>query len=147
MTEGDNRTYDPKDYVENSPFVRLLATPTNVKLLDVFLRNHFQELTASELAKYADVDQSSISRNIDQLVEEGIIEKTRTNENGQHYQLNKDNPAAKGFAQAQAELFSSFDEDTSEERSSDIREDKGMTESAKGIRDKMKEKNEALQDA
>jgi len=111
MTEGDNRTYDPKDYVENSPFVRLIKTPTSVKLLDVFLRNHFQELTASELTKYADVNQSSISRNIDQLVEEGIVEKTRTNEDGQHYQLNKDNPAAKGFAQAQAELFSSFDEE------------------------------------
>ena len=109
MTQSSPSSSNGAKYSEASPFVRLLATPGRVRILDVFLRKHYKELTATEVAKLADINPSTFHRNIDELTETGIIEKAREVGGTQLYQLNTENPAAKIFGEARAELLENLE--------------------------------------
>lgn len=94
----------PTTYTENSPFVRLLSTPGRVKILDILLRRHSSQLTASEIAKQAGIDPGTFSRNKDLFIELDIVE---TREEGRQtiYQLNTDSDVVKHFGRAHTELL------------------------------------------
>ncbi len=92
-------------YSESSPFVRLFETPSRVKILDLFLRKHYEELTASDVEMLTDVSQSSFHRNIDDLEALGVIEHTGTTGNTNTYRLNKDSDLAKTVASAHADIL------------------------------------------
>jgi len=93
-----------KGYTDDSPFVRLLATPSRVKILDVLLRRHASELTASEISEQAGIDEGTFSRNKDLFEELGIVE---SHEEGRttYYRLKADSPVAKAFGTAHSELL------------------------------------------
>lgn len=91
-------------YVENSPFVRLLATPSRVKILDVLLRRHSSWLTAKQISNQAGFDKATFSRNKDLLVESGLVE---TKEEGRKtlYKINRDDEAVKHLGRAHGALL------------------------------------------
>lgn len=105
-----------RGYSEGSPFVRLLGKPGRVKLLDVFLRKHYQELTAPEVSDLANVAPSTFHRNIDYLVEIGVIEPTREIGGTQLYKLNIDNQIAKVLGSLRTELLEFTDQITVESK-------------------------------
>lgn len=86
-------TMSAVDHDEHSPLVRLFGTKTHAKLVDAFLSRHYLPLTAGDLADVADVDESSVSRHIDDLVDYGIVKEVGTEGRAQHYQLNKEDEA------------------------------------------------------
>lgn len=92
-------------YSESSPFVRLFATPSRAKLLDLFLRKHYEELTASDVEALTGVSRSSFHRNIDALEALGIVEQTGTTGNSKTYRLNKDSELAKTLASAHGDIL------------------------------------------
>lgn len=100
-----NEEQNRETYTKGSPFVRLLGTPGRVKILDVFLRKHYQELTPSEVARLADIAPSTFHRNIDYLVEAGIVDQTREIGGATLYQLNKENPVSEIFGKARSSLL------------------------------------------
>jgi len=106
MTESSSNT---KSYVDASPFVRLLETKSRVRMVDVFLGKHYEELTASEVADLADINQSSVSRNIDTLLEIGIIDKVGES-TPQRYTLNKSHPVSNSLRDARMALFDHTEE-------------------------------------
>lgn len=92
-------------YTESSPFVRLFATPSRVKILDLFIRKHYEELTASDVEALADVSRSTFHRNVGELQALGVIEQTGTMGNSKTFQLNKDNELAKTLASSHADIL------------------------------------------
>ncbi|MXV63321.1 helix-turn-helix domain-containing protein [Natronorubrum sp. JWXQ-INN-674] len=92
-------------YSESSPFVHLFATPSRAKLLDLFLRKHYEEVTASDVETLTGVSRSSFHRNIGALEALGIIEQTGTTGNSKTYRLNKESELAKTLASAHADIL------------------------------------------
>lgn len=93
-----------KGYSADSPFVRLLATPSRVKILDVLLRRHASELTASEISEQAGIDEGTFSRNKDLFEDLGIVE-SRKEGRTTYYRLNTDSSIVEGFGNAHSELL------------------------------------------
>ncbi|RQH01898.1 winged helix-turn-helix domain-containing protein [Natrarchaeobius oligotrophus] len=92
-------------YSESSPFVKLFETPSRVKIVDVFLRKHYEELTASDVIELAGLSRNSFHRNVDDLEELGIVERAGTVGNTTTYRLNKDSELAKTLAAAHADVL------------------------------------------
>lgn len=65
-------------YVEGSTLVRLLGSPSKVRMVDVFLGKHYVELSAAQVADLAGVDVSTFHRNVGVMLDLGIVEETRT---------------------------------------------------------------------
>ncbi|NGM67871.1 winged helix-turn-helix transcriptional regulator [Natronolimnobius sp. AArcel1] len=76
-----------------------------MKILDLFIRKHYEELTASDVEALADVSQSTFHRNIDELEMLGVIEQTGTTGNTKTFKLNKDSELAKALASAHADIL------------------------------------------
>ena len=117
MTSGYESGVDG-EYSESSPFVRLFATPSRAKILDLFLRKHYEELTASDVEALTGVSRSSFHRNIDDLEALGIIKQTGTTGNSKTYRLNKESDLAKTLGSAHADILEHATEvlDASESR-------------------------------
>lgn len=114
----------PRGYSDDSPFVRLLATPSRVKILDVLLRRHASELTASEISEQAGIDEGTFSRNKDLFEELGIV-TSRKEGHRTYYQLNTDSPIVAAFGTAHSELLVRAQEllaETDRPRSDDVEE-------------------------
>ena len=92
-------------YSDSSPFVRLFGTPSRAKILDVFLRKHYEELTAADVKTLSGVSKSSFHRNVDELETLGIIEQTGTVGNSRTYRLNKESELAKTLAKAHSDIL------------------------------------------
>ncbi|WP_132059050.1 ArsR/SmtB family transcription factor [Halorussus amylolyticus] len=93
-------------YTQASPFVRLLKTPSRVKIIDVLLGKHYEELTTQEIADLAGIDRSSVTRNIRVLQDADLVEQSGKVGNAPQYQLNKESEVSKALGKAQASLLS-----------------------------------------
>lgn len=98
--QSSNNTYS-----DASPFVRLLQTPSRVKIIDVFLGKHYEELKSHEIADLAGIDRSSVTRNISILEEAGIIEQCGKEGNAPQYRLNTDSEVSKSLGKTQDSLL------------------------------------------
>ena len=101
-----------------SPLVELLRRPGCVQLLDAFLAHRGLWLTVDQLEGLAEVDQSTVSRNIDAFGEVDLVEMR-----GSHpteYRLNEDHPATKPLADAYRELHAYLTELADEDGNSDV---------------------------
>lgn len=92
-------------YVEASPFVRLFRTESRVRIIDVLLRKHYEPLSTKEIAEYADIDRSSVTRNLPVLKEIAVVLEADKIGNTRRYKINKQSPVAQALAEAQEQLF------------------------------------------
>jgi len=102
MSGMDSSTNLP--YSDRSPFVRLLETPGRVRILDVFLRKHYTELSASDVANLGNIDKSTFTRNKDVLLELEIIVPSDKEGQQQYYRLNTDSEIVNVLGRAHSEL-------------------------------------------
>ncbi|WP_128477937.1 winged helix-turn-helix domain-containing protein [Halorussus pelagicus] len=105
MDSVNNAPNAEGSYSENSPFVRLLGTQGRVRILDVFLRKHYKELTAAEVADLAGVSPSTFHRNINELKDLSVVRETEPVAGTTRYKLNEDSPIAQTLGRAQSELL------------------------------------------
>lgn len=61
-------------------------------------RGEDHDLNPSDLARMAGLERTTVYNHLDDLVETGIIEESRTVGNSTMYRINKDSEAAKGLA-------------------------------------------------
>ena len=92
-------------YVEGSLFTELLGRPGRVEILEVFLGKHYDELSAAQVADLAGVNVSTFHRNVDVLIDHGIVEKSRSVGGTQLYALDVENPTAKALGAVRATLL------------------------------------------
>lgn len=103
--EPNEESPDLASYARDSPFVRLLGKPGRVKILDVLLRKHYTELTASQITDLAGVSPSTFSRNKDELLDLGIIREAGDVGGTTVYTLNTESELAQVLRDAQNKLF------------------------------------------
>lgn len=97
-------------YVEGAPLVELFETKGRARILDVFLRKHYQKLTSENIAYYAGVDESTFSRNKDLLLEMEVIKQVESDQRASTYKLNTDSPIVHALQNLQTELIDYVDE-------------------------------------
>lgn len=97
-------------YVNGSVFQQILGRPSRIKLIEVFLGKHYVELSAAQVADLAGIDVSTFHRNVDALLDLGVVETTRTVGGAQLYQLNVDHPVSKALGKTRSELLAFVEE-------------------------------------
>lgn len=105
-SEGPDRDRSSEAYVERTGLVRLFGSPGQAKMVEVFLGKRGAELTGAEVADLAGIDRSTVSRNIDALVDFGLVEETRQVSNSTLYRLDIDQRVSKALWKARRELLS-----------------------------------------
>lgn len=102
MSDDDQRL-GLGEITEQSAFVRLLETKARVKMLDVLMRHSYAALSQSQIADRANLDQTTVSRNIDVFEDLGVVEV----EDGwpTEYQIDRDSAVVRGLEQAQTALL------------------------------------------
>lgn len=93
-------------YVDRAGLVRLFGSPGRTKMIEAFLTRREAELTGSEVAELAGVDRSTVSRNVDALVDLGLVDRTRRVGNAKLYRLDASHPLGEALADARRALLS-----------------------------------------
>ncbi|GAA0663745.1 hypothetical protein GCM10009020_05600 [Natronoarchaeum mannanilyticum] len=118
-------------------------------MLDAFLRESHHDLRSRELEKLTGIDQSTVSRNMETLLDYGLVQKTRTGQKGQRYQINLDNQAVQALAQAQDALFNSAHRTSDDSGLNTVGEYQPPEASSKDIADRVRNSDvgAAIEDA
>jgi DNA-binding MarR family transcriptional regulator len=101
-----------------SPLVELLQRPGCARMLDAFLSNRGLWLTEAHLEELAEVNQSTVNRNIDAFEEVSLVESR-----GSHptqYRLDEEHPAVDPLLEAHRELYRDTAEMTETVESEDV---------------------------
>lgn len=77
----------PDDDVHGTRWETLFGTGAKPAMLLAFVANRNRDLNKTEIAEAADVSEMTVHRNIDDLLDLGVIENTRQAGNAPMYQL------------------------------------------------------------
>lgn len=110
MSDEDVSMDEPTAYADTSAFTRLLAKPSRVKIIDVFLGKHYTDLTVNEIAHLAGIDPTTVHRNIEDVIDFALIEEAGTEGRAQRYRLNKESRIAQILGRARDELMGVSDQ-------------------------------------
>lgn len=105
MVEEQDAEGVVSSYAEASTLTRLFGGSARVKIIDVFLGKHYTELTVEEVAELADVHITTVHRNLQDIIETGLIEESGKQGNAQLYRLNKNSPISKILGRVRDELM------------------------------------------
>lgn len=95
----------PESAAEASPFVRLFETEGRARVMDALLSQRDVALSQQEIADIADVDKSTVYRNMDVLVDIGAVIQTDPRHGPKLYQANMEMPAMQALRAAREELL------------------------------------------
>lgn len=92
--EEHNRDADA--YADDAPLMALFGTPARTKLLSVFVAERGRDLSKSEIARQAGVARSTVYDHLNDLVDLGVIEQSRTTGDGysERFQLDEESDVA-----------------------------------------------------
>lgn len=90
-------------YTDNAALVQLFGDSPKVKILAVLLQQG-RDTNVSTIAEIGGMSRSSIYRYIDDLIDLGVVEKTREIGGSPLYQINKDSPVSQKLAELEWEL-------------------------------------------
>lgn len=83
---------------EGSVVLGVLGDHPKTRMLLALLTNPDTDYNMTDISRLSDVDRSTVHRHMDDLLEYGVVKKTRKTGNAWMYQINLDNGAAKAFA-------------------------------------------------
>ncbi|MDS0223658.1 winged helix-turn-helix domain-containing protein [Haloarcula sp. S1AR25-5A] len=106
-TKDSPNTEDSGAYAEDSALTQLLGNGPKVSIIAAFLADPDPEFdyNVTEIADLAGVSRNTVYRHLDDLVDIGVIQKTRESGGSPRYKLNEDNAAAKRMAQLEWDLI------------------------------------------
>lgn len=96
--------------VENSAFQQILGSPGKAKILEVLLSKHDTQLNQSEIAELAGVNQSTVSRNLDQFVSSGIVQEVDKRGQSRFYKLNTQSEISKSLGKLRSAIIESAED-------------------------------------
>lgn len=94
---------------QEAPLVRLLKREGRLKILEILLRKPHAKLTVAEISQEAEFNPSTFHRNIDLLLNTGIVEKVGEESGNARYTINKDSSLAKNIGRLRIELMKYID--------------------------------------
>lgn len=107
MNTRKELTDEARGYAQGTVLTKLLGDGPKVSILAAFLADPDPEFdyNVTEIAELAGVSRNTVYRHRDDLLEFGVIVKTRESGGSPRYKLNKENPAAKRLAQLEWDLM------------------------------------------
>lgn len=93
MTKKDDRADD----LHEPDLVSIFGNHSKTLLLDVLSRGPEKEFTAGNLAEFADIHRSTVHRNLEDLIDIGIVDVLQRENAPNTYSLNRENPAAQSL--------------------------------------------------
>lgn len=82
------------DETDDSLFVELFTPRARARILDVLLSNPHEAMLAADIAEAAGISRSSFARQLDPLLDLGVMVRDEQVVNAWTYRLNTDHPAA-----------------------------------------------------
>ncbi len=89
----------------------LFGDGPKTRMLVVFLGKHRHDVNATELARLAGVDRSTVYRNLPDLLDLGVVRETRKVGNSPMYRLDRDHPAARKLMELEGALMENVEQD------------------------------------
>lgn len=108
--QADSDSYSP----EGDVVLGVLGDHPKTRILLALLTDPHRDYNLTDIARLSDTDRSTVHRHIDDLLEYGVVKKTRKAGNAWMYQINKDNGAAKAFAKFEWEAIKALGESREE---------------------------------
>lgn len=90
---------------EGQAALNALGDHPKTRLLLALLTDPDRDYNMTDIARLADTDRSTVYRHIDDLLEMGLVTKTRKAGNAQMYQINHESDAAEAFASFEWEVI------------------------------------------
>lgn len=102
MAIEQNKT---ETYAEDTALTKLFGNGPKVKIIAALLSESDHDLNVSQIAELAGVHRSTVYDHLQDLVEVGVVEKTREVSGSQMYRINKDSTIAESVAQLEWDLL------------------------------------------
>lgn len=106
-------------YTDNAALVQLFGDSPKVKIIAVLLQQG-RDTNVSTIAEIGGMSRSSIYRYIDDLIDLGVVEKTREIGGSPLYQINKDSLVSQKLAELEWELVDKMAKELDEEVDEDF---------------------------
>jgi len=84
---------------EETVLNELFGDHPKTRMMVVFLSEKRTDINISELARLAGIDRSTVYAHLDDLLELGVVEKTREVGGSKMYRINRENEAAEKIAE------------------------------------------------
>lgn len=104
-TTTDDATRDSEVYAEGTALTELFGDGPKVKILAAFLAEPDFDHNVTDIARLSGVTRKTVYKHLDDLLELGVVEKTRETGGSPRYKLDKENEAAKLVGQLEWELI------------------------------------------
>lgn len=105
----DSKSVDDSDSggvgPEGGAVVDVLGDHPKTRILLALLTDPERDYNVTDIARLADTDRSTVYRHLDDLIEVGMVERTRTSGNAPMYQIDRDSDAAAAFATFEWEVI------------------------------------------
>lgn len=90
---------------EGSAVIDVLGDHPKTRILLALLTDPDRDYNVTDVARLADTDRSTVYRHIDDLIDIGLVERTRKSGNAPMYQIDRENDAAEAFATFEWEVI------------------------------------------
>jgi predicted transcriptional regulator len=95
---------------EGTVVLGVLGDHPKTRILLALLTDPDRDYNMTDIARLSDTDRSTVHRHMGDLLEYGVIAKTRKAGNAWMYQINRDNGAAEAFATFEWEAIKALSE-------------------------------------
>lgn len=103
---SDNMAEEPEGQV----VLGVLGDHPKTRVLLALLTDPDRDYNMTDIARLSDTNRSTVHRHMDDLLEYGVVKKTRKAGNAWMYQINQDNGAAEAFARFEWEAIQALAE-------------------------------------
>lgn len=91
---GPELTQETEPYAEDTPLTHLFGSGARVKILAALLGERDNDLNTTDIARLAGVARSTVYQHLDDLVELGVVEQTRSVGDSPMYRIDPDSEIA-----------------------------------------------------
>ncbi len=110
-TETKEKT---ETYAEDSALTKLFGNNPKVKIIAALLSENDRDVTVTDISELAGLHRTTMYDHLDDLVDLGVIEKTREVRGSPMYRINRDSTVAEDVAQLEWDLLDVIGEEQEE---------------------------------
>lgn len=92
-------------YADDAALGKLFGTTPKVKIITALLGESDHDLNVSQIAELAGIHRTTVYDHLDDLVDLGVIEETRTVGGSRMYRIDRDSTVAEDVAQLEWDLL------------------------------------------
>lgn len=95
----------PETYAEDTALTALFGNGPKVKIVAALLAESDRDVNVTDIGELAGVHRTTVYDHLEDLVELGVVEETRTVSGAQMYRIDRDSTVAEDVAQLEWDLL------------------------------------------